>query len=179
MTEERISPVAPDAASIGDDAAPAAEQIAALRAELDQARQQQLRALADYQNLQRRAQEERTEFGRYQLTALVVNFLPVLDDLELAIESVHDGIRDDRWVDGVRLVLQKFRGVLEAAGVEEIRALSQPFSPDRHEAIGAAPGPAGDVVRVMRRGYTLGGRVLRPAMVMVGDGEVAVSADAL
>ena len=155
------------------------DQIAALQAELDQARQQQLRALADYQNLQRRAHDERTEFGRYQLTALVVNFLPVLDDLQLALESVHEGIADDPWVDGVRLVVQKFRGVLEAAGVEEIHALSQPFSPDRHESVGHAPGPEGDVVRVLRRGYTLGERVVRPAMVMVGDGEVVAPAGAV
>ena len=170
MTEERSGPVAPE-----DDAPDAygVGTVEALRAELEQARQQQLRAVADYQNLQRRAQEERAEFGRFQLTALVVNFLPVLDDLERAVESAHDDIRDHPWVEGIRLVLQKFRGVLEASGLQEIHALQQPFSPERHEAAGTAPGPEGRVVRILRRGYSLNDRVVRPAMVMVGDGEHA------
>ncbi len=176
MTEERSTPMAPeDGPSQDAEASSAAEQIEALRGELEQARQQQLRALADYQNLQRRAQEERTEFGRFQLTATVMNILPVLDDLELALDAVHEGIKDDPWVDGIRLVMQKFQGVLEAAGVKEIHALSQPFNPERHEAIGSAPGPQNEVVRVLRRGYMLGERVVRPAMVMVGDGDVATT----
>ena len=186
MTEERTWPAAPeddparepdiagDADGTTDDSS-ASDEVVALRAELEQARQQQLRALADYQNLQRRAQEERTEFGRFQLTATVMNILPVLDDLELALDAVHDGIKDDPWVDGIRLVMQKFRGVLEAAGVREIHALSQPFNPERHEAAGSAPGPEGEVVRVLRRGYLLGDRVVRPAMVMVGDGDGAAT----
>jgi molecular chaperone GrpE len=181
MTDDRMSPAAAeDESSDAEVATPesADEQVEALRAELEQVKQAQLRALADYQNLQRRAQEERTEFGRYQLTATVTNILPVLDDLELALEAVHDGIKDDPWVDGIRLVMQKFRGVLEAAGVQEIRALSQAFDPAKHEAIGSAPGPQNEVVRVLRRGYTLGERVVRPAMVMVGDGEVPATPQA-
>ena len=105
MTEERSDAVAPE-----DDSpavqTPAVETVESLRADLEQARAQHLRSVADYQNLQRRAQEERAEFGRYQLTASVLNFLPVLDDLERAVESTHDDIRDHPWVEGVRLVMQ-------------------------------------------------------------------------
>lgn len=176
MTEEGSSPLAPkEDAPVAAAEAERTESTEALRAELEQARQQQLRAVADYQNLQRRAQEERAEFGRFQLTALVVNFLPVLDDLERAVESAHDDIRDHPWVEGIRLVLQKFRGVLEAAGVQEIHALHQSFTPERHEAAGTAPGPEGVVVRILRRGYVLNDRVVRPAMVMVGGGEHAAA----
>ena len=176
MTEERSDSVAPESDSLAPaGAAESEDTVESLREALDQAHAARLRAAADYQNLQRRAQEERTEFGRFQLTATVMNILPVLDDLELALDAVHDGIKDDPWVDGIRLVMQKFQGVLEAAGVKEIHALSQPFSPERHEAIGSAPGPQNEVVRVLRRGYTLGERVVRPAMVMVGDGEVATT----
>src|SRR5437868_7073162 len=98
MTEDRSTPLAPegeDAEQRPQDDKP--DDIEQLRADLEQARQQQLRAVADYQNLQRRAQEERAEFGRYQLTALVLNFLPVLDDLERAVESMSDDIRDHPW----------------------------------------------------------------------------------
>ena len=194
MTEERSGPVAPEndlpgiPASAGGlpgipvsaGGAPDAYGVGtveALRAELEQARQQQLCAVADYQNLQRRAQEERAEFGRYQITAIVLNLLPVLDDLERAVEAAHDDIRDHPWVEGIRLVLQKFRGVMEASGLQEIHALQQPFSPERHEAAGTAPGPEGRVVRILRRGYVLNARVVRPAMVMVGDGEHAPPAE--
>ena len=175
MTEERSDAVAPEDDSPAVEA-DAVETVQSLRAELDQARAQHLRAVADYQNLKRRAQEERADFGRYQLTASVLNFLPVLDDLERAVESTHEEIRDHPWVEGVRLVMQKFRGVLESAGVTEIHALNQPFDPAKHEAVGSAPGPDGMVVRVLRRGYQLNDRVIRAAQVLVGAGERAVAA---
>jgi molecular chaperone GrpE len=172
MTEERSDAVAPEADSpAGEAMETPAETVESLRAELEQARGQHLRAVADYQNLQRRAQEERAEFGRYQLTASVLNFLPVLDDLERAVESPHDDIKDHPWVTGVELVMSKFRSVLESAGVTEILALGAAFDPAKHEAVGSAPGPDGTVVRVLRRGYLLNDRVIRAAMVLVGDGD--------
>lgn len=163
MTEERTGPLTPDALS-------EAEELEALRAELDDMKQQFLRARADYQNLQRRAQEERQEFGRYQLVSLVLNILPVLDDLQRALEAA-EGQADVAWLEGIRLVEQKFRGTLEAAGVQEIHALNQPFNPEQHEAVGAAPGPEGRVVHIVQRGYMLQDRVIRAAMVLVGNGE--------
>ena len=179
MTEERSDAVAPEDESPAGDATeptPTVEEtVESLRAELDQARAQHLRAIADYQNLQRRAQEERAEFGRYQLTASLLNFLPVLDDLERAVESPHEDIKAHAWVEGVELVLQKFRSVLESAGVTEILALGGPFDPAKHEAVGSAPGPDGTVVRVLRRGYVLNDKVIRAAMVLVGDGDRAAS----
>ena len=170
MTEDRSDAVAPESDSPASDAA-SEETVESLRAELEQARGAHLRAVADYQNLQRRAQEERAEFGRYQLTASILNFLPVLDDLERAVESPHEDIKDHAWVTGVELVMQKFRSVLESAGVTEILALGAAFDPAKHEAVGSAPGPDGTVVRVLRRGYVLNDRVMRAAMVLVGDGD--------
>ena len=179
MTEERSDEVAPEQDASPADAAPNHEgdTVESLRAELEAARAPHLRAVADYQNLQRRAQEERAEFGRYQLTASVLNFLPVLDDLERAVESPHDDIEGHAWVEGVTLVLQKFRGVLESAGVAEVHALGAAFDPAKHEAVGSAPGPDGTVVRVLRRGYQLNDKVIRPAMVLVGDGDRAPTAE--
>jgi molecular chaperone GrpE len=175
MTEDRSDAVAPESDSPPVEP-PAAETVESLRAELEQTRAQHLRAVADYQNLQRRATEERSEFARHQLTATVLNFLPVLDDLELAVESASDEIRELPWVEGIRLVMQKFRNVLESANVAEIHALGQPFDPAKHEAVGQAPGPDGTVVRVLRRGYQLNDRVMRAAMVLVGDGDRATAA---
>jgi len=147
-----------------------AGDMGALTAELEELRSKHLRAVADYQNLRRRSEEERREYARYTLAALVLNYLPVLDDLDRALESVDDDIAGHRWVEGVRMVERKFRGVLEASGVQAIEAEGAPFDPALHEAISYAPGPAGHVVAVIQTGYTLDGKIVRPAQVVVGNG---------
>lgn len=151
----------------------------ALRQELEQVRAQYQRAVADYQNLERRSREERAEASRLALSGVIVGFLPVLDDLERAIEAGEQAAGDageQVWLEGVRLVVQKFNQTLAANGVQEIHALNQPFDPTRHEAVGSAPGPEGVVVHLLRRGYVLRDHVVRPAMVMVGSGEGAAPA---
>jgi molecular chaperone GrpE len=77
------------------------------------------------------------------------------------------------WVEGIRAIQRKLKGALEAAGVAEIRAEGEEFDPNIHEAIGQAPGEHNRVVAEAQRGYRLGNRVIRPAMVIVGNGEPA------
>lgn len=154
-----------------------------LAQELERTRAAYARAAADYQNLQRRSREERAELTRLTMKSLVLNYLPVLDDLERALESVsdHEEILDHPWVEGVRMVHRKFLGVLEAAGVREIEAgPGVPFDPALHEAVAQQPGPLDEVIAVIRGGYAIDTMVVRPAMVVVGNGEEAVapSADA-
>lgn len=147
-----------------------------LREEVEQLRAQYQRAMADYQNLQRRSREERLEVGQFAIAEVVRGFLPVLDDLQRAIEAAEAdeaGSGDAAWLEGIRLVAQKFQGALEQHGIQEIHALGQPFDPTKHEAVGSAPGPEGQVVHLLQRGYVLRERVVRPAMVMVGNGEGA------
>ena len=144
-----------------------------LSAEVEDLRAKYLRAVADYQNLRRRSEEERKEYARYTLTALIVNYLPVLDDLSRAVESVDADIADRDWVAGIRMVERKFRSVLESSGVQPIAAEGQPFDPAMHEAIAHAPGPEGQVVAIVQAGYALDGRVIRPARVVVGNGPAA------
>ncbi|MFN8584113.1 MAG: nucleotide exchange factor GrpE [Dehalococcoidia bacterium] len=168
MTNEPTDSMPPDA--IGATAGAPDDDVDALRAELEEARGKYMRAAADYQNLRRRSEEERKEYARYTLAALVINYLPVLDDLDRALESVHEEIAEHQWVEGVRMVERKFRAVLEASGVREIGADGSAFDPAVHEAISYAPGPAGQVVAVVQPGYTLDGKVVRPAQVVVGSG---------
>jgi molecular chaperone GrpE len=151
-----------------DDAAIASEHD--IEAELEDIRGKYMRAVADYQNLRRRSEDERREYARYTMTALIVNYLPVLDDLDRALESVDPDIATRDWVEGIRMVERKFRGVLEASGVQEIAADGQRFDPTVHEAISYAPGPEGQVVAVAQTGYQVDGRVVRPARVVVGSG---------
>lgn len=147
----------------------------ALSAELADLQGKYLRAVADYQNLRRRSEEERREYARYTLAALVINYLPVLDDLDRALDSVDADIAERQWVEGVRMVERKFRGVLEASGVRGIEAEGVAFDPAVHEAISYAPGPEGKVVAVVQPGYTLDEKVVRPAQVVVGNGAGATS----
>ncbi len=126
------------------------------------------RAAADYQNLKRRMEQERSEVGRLANAALVINLLPLVDDLERALRTVDTKLAGLTWIDGVWLIYRKFQAVLENAGVQEIAADGRPFDPKVHEAISEAPGEEGTVVSVVQKGYMLGDRVVRPAMVIVG-----------
>jgi len=158
----------------GDDAP--LDSVEELRAQLEEAQAGYARARADYANLERRSQEQRFEVGRAALIEAVRGFLPVGDDLMRAVEAAEQDAGDAAWVEGIRLVAQKFKTVLEQHGVEEIHALGQAFDPMKHEAVGAAPGPEGQVVHLLQRGYMLRDRVIRPAMVMVGNGDQGASA---
>ncbi len=128
------------------------------------------RAAADYQNFKRRVEQDRQESGRLATAALVMNLLPVLDDLERALNKVDVHLAGLTWVDGIWLIYRKLQVVLERAGVSEIEADGHPFDPSVHEAISQAPGEEGKVVGVVQKGYRLGERTLRPAMVIVGKG---------
>jgi len=186
MTEQTFQPDTPEAGASASEDARALDRTPDrvedgqdLQQELEQMRAQYARALADYQNLERRSREDRAELHRSALAGVVLSLLPVLDDLQRAIEAADnaaagaDAVGEASWLDGVRLVAQKFGQTLQQMGLEEIHALGQPFDPNKHEAVGGAPGPDGQVVHLLRRGYTLKGQVVRPAMVMVGNGEAA------
>jgi molecular chaperone GrpE len=176
MTTGHTEGTPPEAHASDTPAADGSKDIETLTAELEETRSKYLRAAADYQNLRRRSEEERREYGRYTLAALVLNYLPVLDDLDRALESVDADIAGHQWVEGIRMVERKFRGVLEASGVRPIEAEGAAFNPELHDALSYAPGPEGRVVAVIQPGYTLEGKVIRAAQVVVGNGSGA-SAD--
>lgn len=129
------------------------------------------RAAADYQNFKRRMEQERSEVARLASASLVINLLPLIDDLERALRNVDTKLAGLTWIDGIWLIYRKFQAVLENAGVKEIPAEGQTFDPTVHEAISEAPGEAGKVISVVQKGYALGDRVIRPAMVIVGRQE--------
>jgi molecular chaperone GrpE len=126
------------------------------------------RAAADYQNFKRRVDQERSEFTQIANAALMINLLPIIDDLERALENVDAHLAGLTWLDGIRLIHRKFQALLEMNGITEIPADGQEFDPNVHEAVMYAEGEAGKVLNVAQKGYMLGGRVLRPAMVVVG-----------
>ena len=129
------------------------------------------RAAADFQNFKRRVEQERSESARLSSAALVINLLPVYDDLDRAVASVDSTLAGLNWVQGVSAIHQKFGRLLEAMGVREVDAVGEQFDPARHEAIGRQPGEEGKVLHVAQKGYSLHDKVIRPAMVIVGSGE--------
>jgi molecular chaperone GrpE len=127
------------------------------------------RSAADFINYKRRVEQERGEMARLSNAALVINLLPVYDDLDRAVESVDSTLAGLNWVQGIVNIHHKFSRLLEAMGVTEIAAENQPFDPARHEAVGRQPGEEGRVLHVVQKGYEIQGKVIRPAMVIVGE----------
>jgi len=129
------------------------------------------RAEADFANYKRRVEQERDEARRLANASLIINILPVLDDLERALASLNIQLSGLTWFDGIRLIHRKLQLVLESAGVSPIQAEGQLFDPRFHEAVMYGEGEDGKVVAEVQRGYLLHDRVLRPAMVIVGKGK--------
>ena len=148
---------------------PLADQLAEEREKAQSYLASWQRAAADYQNFKRRVDQEREELSRLASAALIINLLPLVDDLERALLNVDARLAGLTWVDGVRLIYRKFQALLEMNGVTEIEADGQPFDPTVHEAVMFGEGEDGKVTSVVQKGYMLGGRVLRPSMVVVGQ----------
>ncbi len=129
------------------------------------------RVQADFINYKRRTEQEKEEIGNWANSALVLNLLPVLDDLERALASVPDDLAEASWVDGIRLIERKFRATLEAQGLSPVKALGEPFDPNVHEAVMEGKGKEGIVVEELQKGYKWQDKVIRPAKVVVGSGE--------
>jgi len=129
------------------------------------------RAQADFINYKRRSEQEREEISQFANATLMFSLLPILDDLERAFTAIPPHLARLSWVDGIRLIERKLRANLEAQGLSQIKALGEPFDPNLHEAAMHGKGKEGIVIDELQKGYKLHDRVIRPAMVVVGDGE--------
>jgi molecular chaperone GrpE len=135
--------------------------------EAQQADDRLLRLAADFENYKKRAAREREEYVRHANERLVKELLPVLDDLERALAAVAEH-EEANVEEGVRLVHRSLASLLERNGVEEIDTDGK-FDPHVHEALLSQPSEAeeGSVIDVVQKGYTIGGRVVRPARVVI------------
>jgi molecular chaperone GrpE len=162
---------ATDTEPIGDDAEAEAgavleADLARLSGERDQMRALAQQVQADFENYKKQMLRRQTEHLERATEGLVEQLLPVLDSFELALGALVDA--DDNVRKGVELVYAELLGVLEKAGVERIDAAGKPFDPTEHEAVMHEDGDGEPVVSdILRTGYRLKGRVLRPAMVKV------------
>jgi molecular chaperone GrpE len=129
------------------------------------------RSAADFANFKRRTEEERASVGQFSNALLIGKLLGVLDDFDRALENVPPEAHD-AWIEGVKLVERKLRGVLEAEGVTPIESLGQSFDPNLHEAVAheeSTEHTDNEVIGEVQRGYRLHDRVIRPSLVRVAN----------
>jgi len=129
------------------------------------------RAQADFMNYKRRTEQEKEEISKFANSILMLNTLPVLDDLERALTSIPPRLAKLDWIDGIRLIERKLQTSLEAQGLSQIKAPGEPFDPTLHEAARMDKGKEGIVIEEIQKGYKLHDRVIRPSKVVVGNGE--------
>ncbi|HUA24346.1 MAG TPA: nucleotide exchange factor GrpE [Steroidobacteraceae bacterium] len=132
--------------------------------------EQYLRAVAELDNVRKRAQRDIESANRYGLEKFAVELLPVRDSLELAVQSADQGEFDVRSLkQGQQATLQLLAKALDRIGLTPINPVGEAFDPTRHEAMLAQPSTAepGTVLQVVQTGYELNGRVVRPARVIV------------
>ena len=141
-----------------------------LEAELAAAQDAALRAQADAMNVQRRSEQEIDKARKFALERFCGDLLGVVDNLERAMESSSDAGGDAALIEGIELTHKGFMDVLTKYGVVPVDPMGEPYDPETAQAMSMVEQPDAEpntVVAVMQKGYTLNGRLLRPAMVMV------------
>jgi len=156
-----------------DDATPrdtAEPDIEELKRQLEERQDRLMRALAETDNVRRRAQRDREDYVKYATEALLRDIIPVIDNLDRALNAARAAGESGTVVSGVELIQRELLRVLEKAGLSRYSAVGERFDPTRHEAIArvvSTDRPPDTVVQETAAGYLLNGRVLRPAMVAV------------
>lgn len=135
-----------------------------------------LRAMADMENLRKRSQREKEDLAKFGNEMILREILPVVDNLERALEHAVQDKTNDGLLAGVQMTLDQFGKVLEKFNVVPIESVGQVFDPALHQAMGQQETedfPANTVAQEMQKGYLLNERLLRPALVMVAKAPAA------
>lgn len=143
-----------------------------LRAELEAERNKYLRLMADFDNYKRRAVKDRQEAEKFRAQSLLVDLLPVLDNFERALTTATGSEESSSLLKGVEMVQKSLHEAVKREGLEEIKSVGEQFDPNVHQAVMQEKddsAEAGSVLMELQKGYTLKGRVLRPAMVKVNE----------
>src|SRR6202021_764030 len=153
----------------------------ALKAEVESLKDQRLRAMAETENVRRRAEKEKTEASQYAVTKFARDMLGIADNFSRALAACPPAAREaadaqiKAVLDGVEATDRQLLATLERYGVKQVETEGK-FDPNLHQAIAEVPGngkPPGSIVDVVQAGYMIGDRLLRPAMVTVGRRDAA------
>jgi len=147
---------------------PERPEIEILKEELEATKNKWLRALADFDNFKKRAALEQDQFVKFANERLIIELLPVLDNMIRALATAEKTKANEELTKGIALVLRQMEDGLKKFGVEEIPAVGQPYDPNLHEAIMRKEhkGPENMILEEAQKGYALNGRVIRPSMVI-------------
>lgn len=134
--------------------------------ELEELENRLKRALADYQNLEKRVGEEKGEWIKSANKSLILKLLPTLEHLETVLKTAKDQGESSTWLEGIEMIVKQFREVLREEGLEPVQCES--FDPQLHEVVEIRNGPEGRILDVLSMGYKLNGKLVKPAKVVVG-----------
>ena len=146
------------------------EQLANKKHEIQELKDRLLRLQAEFENYKKRMIREKNDFSRYALEKIINNLLPVIDNLERAVESARKKENYQALVTGIEMVLAQLLDVLKKEGLENIKALGEKFDPNKHEAvmqIESHEHSENEIAQELQKGYALNDRVIRASMVAV------------
>lgn len=133
-----------------------------------------LRALAEYENLKKRLEKEKTETVKFSNQFLIVELFPIMDSFDSAIKSVESSNDKESFLKGLKMLQGEFHRILEVNGLKKVKTVGEKFDPNVHQAeeeIYTDKFPAGAVAEEILSGYTLNERLLRPAIVRISKGK--------
>ena len=170
-SEEPNAKTASKNAEPTDQAEVRSQELERLRQEAQTAKDQYVRAVAEFENTKKRLHREKEEFAKYAAEGVVRELLPMIDSLDQALVAVDKQADPEAIIKGVHLIYRQLLGLLEKEGVKRISTIGEPFDPHRHEAVGQVPAERGakdnTIAEEVHVGYTMHGKVIRPAMVKV------------
>ncbi len=152
-----------------DDLIEAKKQTESLKIQLEETEDRLKRVAAEFDNYKKRSNKEREELYNSIVGDIILSLLPVIDNLEKAVESKTE---DESYKQGVELVLKQFKDVLQAKGVKEIETVGKTFDPELHEAVSAVTDDSlgeKEIKEEFRKGYMIGNKVIRHSMVVVAN----------
>ncbi|WIF94809.1 nucleotide exchange factor GrpE [Caminicella sporogenes] len=146
------------------------EEIEKYKKEIEEYKNKYLRITADFQNFKRRVEKEKSDLYKYGSEKIIVDILPILDNLERALQSAEDAEDNKGLRDGIEMVYKQFKDVLQKHGLEEIDCLGKEFDPNCHHAImqeECEDKQSNSIIEVFQKGYKLNSKVIRPSLVKV------------
>jgi molecular chaperone GrpE len=152
---------------------PKDELIAKLQKELEDMKNIAIKATADYQNLKRRSEEDRIDAVKYGNAKLILEILPFIDNIKRSINHMPEDLKVNEWAQGMINIGKHILDSLNKQGLSKIETIGLKFDPNFHEALMSMLGEKDKIIQELEEGYTLNGRVIKPAKVIVGNGEEA------
>lgn len=181
VVRDRRSAAQPPSEGAATPPTPTSDELATLKQEAQQAKEQYLRTLAEFENTKKRLQREKEEFLKYASETIVRELLPIVDSLDHALVAVDKQADPQAVIKGVHLIYRQLLGLLDQEGVKRIPTVGERFDPHLHEAVAQVDAkdgqPDGMIVEEVQVGYTMHGKVVRPAMVKVAKRQTSGNLD--